>query len=132
LPYRRLDAAYGCFAWVALAVCSVPIIQYLPLSFATWQAFAMLIGLPIALSGIGAGIVGIVLSVVNWREWPLALMSLTNVAMLLLFLGNDEWKTISDRGEAVGCGFGTAILVLFCARWFFVVRKRMKRKAMQA
>jgi hypothetical protein len=126
--YRRLDFAYGCFVWVALVVCGVPLFGMLPLSFDTWQALAMLVGLPLAIGAVGAGVTGTVLSVVLWREWPLAIMAVASISMLLLFLANDEWKTVSDRTELLGCSVATAILFFFCARWFLFRRQRMKRK----
>jgi hypothetical protein len=100
----------------------------LPLSFDTWQALAMLVGLPLAIGAVGAGVTGTVLSVVLWREWPLAIMAVASISMLLLFLANDEWKTVSDRTELIGCSVATAILFFFCARWFLFRRQRMKRK----
>ncbi|HUI74833.1 MAG TPA: hypothetical protein VLX32_07815 [Candidatus Acidoferrum sp.] len=126
--YRRLDFAYGCFVWVALVVCGVPLFGMLPLSFDTWQALAMLVGLPLAIGAVGGGVTGTVLSVVLWREWPLAIMAVASISMLLLFLGNDQWHTVSDRTELIGCSVATAILFFFCARWFLFRRRQVKRK----
>jgi hypothetical protein len=84
----------------------------------------MLVVLPIAMATLAVGLAGVVLAVVQWREWPLLTMSAISASILLVSLAEDEWKVIG-KGVALAWYVGSAaILIFFCARWFAFTRRR--------
>jgi hypothetical protein len=62
-----IDLAYGCFAWIALVLCAVPLMSLLPLDDSTVQVLGMVVGIPVALATLAAGLAAVVLSIVEWR-----------------------------------------------------------------
>lgn len=123
----RIDLAYGCFAWVAFVLCAVPLVSLLPLDVTTRQGLGMLVGIPVALATLAAGLAAVVLSIVEWRVWPLVIMSAASASMLFIFIAEDEWKLV--RGDVVLAWYvgSTALLVFLCVRWFAVTRRRATR-----
>jgi len=120
----RIDLAYGCFAWVALVLCAVPLMSLLPLSITTVQVPGMLVGIPVALATLAAGLAAAVLSIVERREWPLMSMTAASTSMLLIFIAEDEWKLVSGDIALTWYVGATAILVFLCVRWFAFTRRR--------
>lgn len=120
----RIDLAYGCFAWIASVLCAAPLISLLPLDLTTAQALGMLVGIPVALATLAAGLTAVVFSIIEWREWPLMTMSVASASILLMFIAEDEWKLV-DGDIALTWYIGaTAILVFLCIRWFTLTRRR--------
>ena len=66
-----IDLAYGYFASIALVLCAVPVMSLLPLDVSTFQVLGMVIGIPVVLATLVAGLAPVVLSMVEWRVWPL-------------------------------------------------------------
>ncbi len=122
-----LDRAYGCFAWIAFVICAVALFSVLVQDNNTRNALGMLIGIPFALTAVAAGVVGLVLSVVHWREWPLLLMSAVVASMILAFLAKEEWNLVGEGFVDAWCTCATAVLIFFCARWFAFTRSRATR-----
>ena len=120
----RIDLAYGCFAWIALVLCAVLLISLLPLDFTTGQALGMLVGIPVALATLAAGLAAVVLSIIEWREWPLMTMSAASISILLMFIAEDEWKLVGGDVALTWYIGATAILVFLCIRWFALTRRR--------
>jgi len=120
----RIDLAYGCFAWIALVLCAVPIMSLLPLDDTTAQGLGMLVGIPIALATLAVGLAAVVLSVVQWREWPLLTMSAISASILLVFRAEEEWKLVGKGVALAWFVVSTAVLIFFCARWFAFTRRR--------
>ena len=91
----------------------------------------MVFGIPLTLATLAVGLAGIVLSVVQWREWPLQVMSGLLVSLLLVFLMADEWKVVSGplaRGWYIAATLG---VVSLCVRWFAEAVERHYRRACQ-
>ncbi len=120
----NLDLAYGCFAWIAFAICAIQLASLLPLDVTTAQGLGMLVGIPVVLAMLAAGIVAVVLSIVEWREWPLPAMSAVSASMLLTLLAEIEWKLIGSSVALAWYIGSTALLVFFCVRWFAFTRRR--------
>jgi hypothetical protein len=120
----RIDLAYGCFAWIALMICAVPLMSVLPLDFTTGQVLGMLVGIPVALATLVAGIVAVVLSIVEWRQWALVTMSAVSASMLLVFIAEDEWKLVGGDVALTWYVGSTALMVFLCLRWFAFTRRR--------
>lgn len=121
---ERLNLVYGCFSWIAFVLCATPLIPLLPLDSNTVQGLEMVVGLPIAMATLAIGLAGVVLSLAQWREWPLLTMSAITASILLVFLAEDEWKLVG-KGVALAWYVGsTAVLIFFCARWFAFTRRR--------
>lgn len=120
----RKDLAYGCFTWIALVLCAVPLMSLLPLDVTTGQVVGMVVGIPVALATLAAGLAAVALSIVEWREWPLVTMSAVSASMLLIFIAEHEWELVG-RDVALAWYVGsTAVLIFFCARWFAFTRRR--------
>lgn len=123
---RRIDLAYGCFALTAFAGWIEPIGKLLPTGHGLGGALLTLLSIPIAVTLLFAPLIAFIVSIVEWREWPLLLMTGTLASMMFLFLAVDE------RGIGMGGSYvepvwyigGTAILVAFCIRWFAFARGR--------
>jgi hypothetical protein len=123
----RIDLTYGCFAWIALVLCGVPLMSFLPLNEVTVQVLGMVVGIPVVLAMLVAGLVAVVLSIVEWREWPLVMMSAVSLSLLLIFIAENEWKLVS-RDIVLAWYVGSiAVLVFLCFRWFAFTRRRAKR-----
>jgi hypothetical protein len=106
-PSVSRDFAYLCFAWIAIAYCATALVSILPLSADAHEALGMIIGFYVMGSAIVAAIVGIILSLVNWREWPLWVTSA--IVVPLVFLAGDEWSPVDAS---------VVVLIFFCIRWF--------------
>ncbi len=125
---RNLDIAYGCFAWIAVVLSATPLLSILPLDITTIQVLGMVFGIPIAMATLAAGLAGVALSVVQWKEWPLLVMSVITVSILLVFLAVDEWKLVGERVALAWYIASTVVLVFLCVRWFMFVRRRTNQK----
>lgn len=123
----RIDLAYGCFAWIALVLCAVPLMSFLPLDFTTAQVLGMVVGIPVALATLAAGLAAVVLSIVEWREWHLMTMSAASISMVLIFLAEDEWKLVGRDFAFTWYVCATAFLVFLCVRWFALTRRRARQ-----
>ncbi|HUF54553.1 MAG TPA: hypothetical protein VMR52_12390 [Dehalococcoidia bacterium] len=119
----RKDLAYGCFVWIAFVLCAVPLMSLLPLDFTTRQVLGMLVGIPVALATLAAGLAAVVLSIVEWREWPLVTMSAVSASMLLFIIAEDEWNLVGGDVALAWYVGSTAVLIFFCARWFAFTRR---------
>lgn len=122
-----IDLAYGCFAWIALVVCAVPLLYSLPLDVNTAQVLAWLVGIPVAFAVLAAGLAAVVLSIVEWREWPLMTMSAASISLVLIFLAENEWKLVGEDFANAWYFCATAILVFLCVRWFALTRRRARQ-----
>src|SRR6266853_385543 len=123
----RIDLAYGCFAWIAFLLCTVPLMSLLSLDDSTVQGLGMVVGIPVALATLAAGLAAIVLSVIEWRVWPLVTMSAASVSMLLALLAENEWKLVGGDVARIWYIGLTALLVFLCVRWFAFTRRRATR-----
>jgi hypothetical protein len=124
---RGLDLAYGSFALIAL-VCSAFAIALLTSNSSEAEGYGMLgtlWGIPLILMG---GVLGLILSVVHWREWPLLLMTAVLLftialgAIAIMVPGAEHW--FSESAWAAWLCGGLAILIFFCVRWFGFTRRR--------
>jgi phosphotransferase system glucose/maltose/N-acetylglucosamine-specific IIC component len=118
--YRSLDSAYGCFVFIALVLCFGPLLWMLPIGQGDKEGYAMLLGVPLMFAAFIAGIIGLVLSIVHRKEWPLGAMAAASVIFLL------SWS-LDEQVMMVAAVLYLAVLVSFCARWFFYRRRKMKQ-----
>ena len=120
----RIDWAYICFACFGIAIWFEELLNILPLNPDFRQFLFMLLWIPILLATLSATIAGFALSILEWREWPLLIMSGTVASMLFLFLVIDERGMGSSEVGASWYVGGTAILFAFCIRRLVTVRRR--------
>jgi len=99
----------------------------LSLDDSTVQGLGMVVGIPVALATLAAGLAAIVLSVIEWRVWPLVTMSAASVSMLLVLLAENEWKLVGGDVARIWYIGLTALLVFLCVRWFAFTRRRATR-----
>jgi hypothetical protein len=114
---HRLDLAYACFAWIAVAMWFEKLGKILPIDPDSGQALFMLLWVPILFATLFAAIAAFVVSILEWREFPLVIMMGTSASMLFVSLAVDYVEPYWYVG-------GTAILVAFCIRWFAFARRR--------
>jgi len=120
----RIDLAYGSFAWIALVLCAVPLMSLLPLDATTVQVLGMVVGIPVALATLAAGLAAVVLSIIEWRVWPLLTMSVVSASILLVFFAEDEWKLVGGDAARTWYAGSTMLLVFLCVRWFAFTRRQ--------
>ncbi|HET9837117.1 MAG TPA: hypothetical protein VFR84_02705 [Candidatus Angelobacter sp.] len=118
--YRSLDVAYGCFAFIAFALCFGPLLWILPLSEGDREGYGMLLGVPIMFGAFLAGLMGLVLAIVHRSHWQLAAMAVAGVLFLLTWAGPEDAMEFAAVCYAV-------LIVSFCVTWFFFLRRKMKR-----
>lgn len=121
---HRIDLAYGCFAWIAVAMWFEELGKILPIDPDFGQFLFMLLWVPILFATLFATVAAFVISISEWREWPLVIMTGTIASMLVIFLAVDERGMGSSYVEPVWYVGGSAILVAFCTRWFAFARRR--------
>lgn len=121
---HRIDLAYGCFAWIAVAMWFAELGKILPIDPDFGQFLFMLLWVPILFATLFATVAAFVISISEWREWPLVIMTGTIASMLVIFLAVDERGMGSSYVEPVWYVGGSAILVAFCTRWFAFARRR--------
>ena len=122
--YRRLDTAYGCFAFIVLATCLAPLVSILPLTEDDKGGLVFVLGLPIAFVALVSSIAGLVLSVVHRREWPLGAMAVATVVFLLMLISGEK---LNAKAPLVAAVLYLAVLAFFCGRWFFFIRRKRKQ-----
>lgn len=118
--YRSLDVAYGCFACIAFALCFGPLLWILPLSQGDREGYAMLLVIPIMLGAFLAGIVGLVLAIVHRSHWQLGAMAVAGVVFLVTWAGPEDIMEVA-------AALYTLLILSFCGRWFFSLRRKVKR-----
>jgi hypothetical protein len=119
-PYQSLDVAYGCFAFIAFALCFGPLLWLLPLSEGDRQGYGMLLGIPIMFGAFLAGLIGLVFAIRYSSHWQLGAMAFAGVLFLLTWAGPEDAMEFSAVCY-------TALIVSFCVAWFLFLRRKMKR-----
>jgi hypothetical protein len=119
--WSKYDLAYGCFLLCGASALIVGVMSVSPMGTGAAGVLGFLVAIPLALASIAALVVGVVLSFVLWRHWPLPLLSV----MTVLFLA----ELVLEAGpvaiyNAVPFLYGIGTLVI-CGIWFSVVRGRM-------
>lgn len=111
-----LDIAYACFGWIGVTALLIPLISMLPLDFSQVQGLGMLVLLPLSIVAMPAALVGAVLSLILWREWPLPLMTMLGTfatALMASYMISEE----------TGCLLVALAYLGFALRWWLVTRK---------
>ena len=96
----------------------VGVIGAIPMDSGQAGVLGYLVAIPLALASIAALVLGVVLSLLLWRHWPLLLLA----GMTFLFVA----ELISEAGpvafyNAAPFMYGIGSLAI-CSAWFFVVR----------
>jgi hypothetical protein len=120
----RIDLGYLCYAWVAVVIWFETILGVLPTSPDYTQFIFMVAWVPVALSILGAALAALILTVVEWREWPLVVM----MGVLVLMTAAYILVEVPDVGpDKVAQGWyiaGSALLIAFALRRFWIRRRR--------
>jgi len=121
-----VDIAYGSFLWFALVVggisALIPLIER-SMDPSTSQGIAMVVGLPLVLSALGAAGVGLLLAFVCWKELPLVVNAVSVVSLLYLFF-QAEANVMTKDAALPGEILSLAVPVIVGVRWFAFVRPR--------
>jgi len=86
----RIDWAYVCFAWIAVAIWFEELVKALPFSPGFRQFVFMLLWVPILFATLFATVAAFILSILEWREWPLLIMTGALASMMFLFFAIDR------------------------------------------
>jgi hypothetical protein len=124
MPLGRIDLAYLCYAWVALVVWFERFLGVLPISPDYTQFIFMVAWVPVALSILGAALAALILTVLEWREWPLIVMMGVLVLMTFAYISVEIPELGPDEVAQGWYVVGTAVLVGLCLRWFWIRRRR--------
>ena len=120
--------AYGCYACITFLLCAIALALSLPLQLdlVTSQVLGMLVLVPVVIATLAVVLAALILSIIQWREWPLLIMLAANASILLLaFLGEDEWKVIGEDVAIAWSAGAIAVLLFFSVRWFAFTRRRL-------
>lgn len=117
----KYDLAYGCFLFCGASALVVGIMGAIPMDSGAAGVLGFLVAIPLALASIGALVVGIVLTLLLWRHWPLLLLS----GMTILFVA----EIVTEAGpvafyNAVPFLYGIGSLAI-CGTWFSVLRAKV-------
>jgi hypothetical protein len=116
----KYDLAYGCFLLCGASALVVGVMGSIPMNSGAAGVLGFLVAIPVAVASIAALVVGIVLSLLLWRHWPLLLLT----GMTILFVA----EIVTEAGttalyNAAPFLYGIGSLAI-CGIWFFVVRGR--------
>lgn len=114
----KYDLAYGCFLLCGTSALVIGIASLIPMDSGAAGVLGFLVAIPLALASLVALIIGIVLSLLLWRHWPLPLLS----GMTILFVA----EMIVEAGptmlyNAAPFLYGVGNLAI-CGIWFSVLR----------
>lgn len=114
----KYDLAYGCFLFCGASVLVIGVMGAIPMNSGAAGGLGFLVAIPLALAFIAALVVGIVLSLLLWRHWPLPLL-----AAMTILLGAE---VILEAGpvafyNGVPFIYGLGSLII-CGIWFTVLR----------
>ena len=110
----RLYLAYGSFLFCGLLALAVGILDLVPMNDGTAAGIGFFLLIPLTLVAIGLMLVGMVLSIRLWRDWPLPFLS---VLLILVFVASNT--IVSEATSSLVYGlFATVLSVrgLFAAR----------------
>lgn len=114
----KYDLAYGCFLLCGASALVVGVMGAIPMDSGAAGVLGFLVAIPLAVASIAALVVGIVLSLLLWRHWPLPLLA----AMTILFVA----EVVTEAGTPALYNtapflYGIGSLAI-CGIWFIVVR----------
>jgi hypothetical protein len=104
-------------------VCGLSAIQLIPMDPQTAEGWGMLLGSWGGLMILGAGVVGIVMSLIHWSEWPLRLCSALCLSEVAVFIAEEE-NVVGGWAAMIYYVASSIAIALFCIRWFAFARKR--------
>lgn len=117
--YRfKYDLAYGCFLLCGASALVVGVMGSIPMNSGAAGVLGFLVAIPLAVASIAALVVGIVLSLLLWRHWPLLLLT----GMTILFVA----EVVTEAGTAALYNaapflYGIGSLAI-CGVWFVLLR----------
>jgi hypothetical protein len=115
------DAAYACFGWIGIATFGLSLTTILPRNLG--EPIFMVFW-PFAIGIMPAAVIGAVLTIILWRDWPLRLMTILGVlvAPLVVLLMLSDWHP-----ELISYFLYPLVALVYLGltlRWWFVIRKR--------
>src|SRR5262245_10108267 len=116
------DVAYGCFLAWALTVLSVIAPMGSPAAddLAQGAGAIFLVFLPLVAAALLAMLVGLVLSILLWKHWPLPVISVCTVLVVAIYapdFGSPRFQTRVPIAYSVGVAAVSAF-------WFLHLRRR--------
>ena len=126
----RIDLAYICFTLWLLPAWIEPIGKLLPITPDAGQLILDLFILPSMFIVLIATPAAIILSIVEWREWPLPIMAGLLIFMTYVFLAIDVRGAGTDGRYVSPMWYilGSTVLLAFCIRWFVFKRRHHSRQ----
>ncbi len=127
----KIDIAHACFLWIALVVfvfLAIEIVgkKMMTVSDVTAAGIGFFILIPLSFAAMTAGLVGIIFSLVIWRDWRLHVLSALTIFLPFMFLAYDDSKLIGGRTLIGVAALYVIASILFTTRWFAFVRKRLE------
>lgn len=128
--YRgKLDIGYVSFLCVALTILVFAAIELLSaagvqVSEGTAAGVRFLVLIPLTLFALAANLVGIVFSLIMWRDWRLPVLAVLSVSSVLAWLAYEELGLASYVPASLAVVYVVAS-VAFSIRWFLFARRRL-------
>lgn len=116
----KYDLAYGCFSYCGFAALVVGVVSAMPMDSDAAGVFGFLLAIPLALGALAAMLVGLALSALLWKHWPLLILS----AMTILFVAEvvTEYGSVALYNIApLIYGIGTLVI---SGIWFAILRAK--------
>lgn len=113
---RNIRLAYMCYSWIGVALGSALILSMIPMQTATAQGIGMLIGIPVAMALLLAGLIAFVLTLRYRRERPLLLMACALFSMAAVAMAVDALH-LPQTVAYLWLACATAVLLYFSVRY---------------
>ncbi|NIM20519.1 MAG: hypothetical protein GTO51_09860 [Candidatus Latescibacteria bacterium] len=119
------DLAYGSYLWVGVSMiifCLARLLSNDP----HWKDLAVLIvALPILWSAPVIALVGIISSILVFRDWRLDVLALLTISSIVLSFGAAH-ELVSDAQFLTFIALVSVLILIFSARWFVIGRRRLR------
>ncbi len=116
------DLAYGSYLWVGVSM-SIFCIAKLLSSDPHWKDIAVLaIALPILWPAPVVAVVGVISSIIAFRDWRLVVLAMLTISSMLLSFGA-VYELVSDVHFFTFISLVSVLIFLFSVRWFAIDRR---------
>jgi len=116
---QLFDAAYGSFLFCGLVSTLIGLASYVPMDTGTAGAIGLIILIPLSIVGIGAMILGLILSFLLRSHNPLVVLSILSIAFII--------EVVSEAGSP---SFYNSVILIYgvlaigIPSWWFIVKRK--------
>lgn len=120
LDRSEIDRAYACFLFAGLVALITAALSFAPVEGGWAGGLGLLVAVPLSLLALAAIGLGVLLSLLLWRHWPLPVLSAASLLLLAEIVG--EYGPVAFYNAAPVI-YGLIVLAVSAA-WFLFARRR--------